>query len=215
MATDYQGNSKKAKEEVAKPAKTVEKIVTGEVVVKKRGLGKKLKDAFILADPKSVFFYVVSDVLVPAARTMILDATYNGMRRMVLGDTVARNLHSASQSRTSYQTPPQRGYSTIPYGSNPIGPPQGPRRNPARISNVDTFLFSDKADAERTLEVMMNIIDQYDVVTLADFNKMIGAKINYTDDKWGWTLLPGADIQQSDHGYLLILPQPEPINEQR
>jgi hypothetical protein len=212
MATDYQGNSRKSKEE--KPAKSIEKIVTGEVVPKKKSIGKKFKETFILADPKSVFRYVLSDVMLPAARMMVIDATYNGLRKILLGETVARNMQSGSQSRTVYQTPVQRGYSTMPYPSAAIGATSaqpGPRRNPSRHIPVDTYLFTDKNDAERTLQQMQDIIDQYDVVTLADFNTMAGLKGNYTDEKWGWAILPGADIQSHPDGWLLILPPPEAV----
>ncbi len=66
---DYQGNSKKQKETAVVPPKNVERVIVSEVIVQKRGLGRKFKDLFIAADFKSVVHYVAYDVCIPAAKT--------------------------------------------------------------------------------------------------------------------------------------------------
>lgn len=209
MATDYQGNSRKGKEEAAKPKKEVEKVITGEVVIKKKSIGRKIKEIFIAADPKTVAAYVIGEVLLPAARNMVVDGMNAGISRMMYGDAARR--YGQTGSRTIYNSPIVRQYPNTPYPPYPPAPPPGPRRNPARTNSTDTFLFSAKDDAERVLQTMQDIIDQYGLVSLADVNSMIGEIGNYTDEKWGWVILPGADIRQTRDGYLLMLPQAEAI----
>lgn len=202
--TDYQGNSRKKKEEATKPAKSIEKVITGDVVKKKRSVGRKFKDIFIVADPKSVFRYVVGEVLLPAAKNMFVDAVNAGSKRMVYGEAATR-MHNLG-SKTTYHTPVSRPYPNAAYPS----PPPSPRRIP-RQNMADTFQFSQKVDAEMVLQTMQDIIDKYGMVTLADVNEMIGETGAYTDEKWGWALLPGADIIQNREGFLLILPPVEAI----
>ncbi len=72
---DYQGNSRKSKEtEKAPVVKNIEKVVVTDVIIQKRGVGRKFKDLIIAADFRSVLHYVAYDVCVPAARNMVFDA---------------------------------------------------------------------------------------------------------------------------------------------
>ncbi len=88
---DPQANSRKSIEtQGGKPPskEKVEKVViTGEVITKKKGLGRKFKELFVSADAKSVIAYVAADVLLPAARNMIVDASTKGIERMMYGES--------------------------------------------------------------------------------------------------------------------------------
>ena len=81
---DYKSNSNKAKEpSKPKVEKKVQRVVSGEVIVHKKSLGQKIKGLFIEADFKSVMRYIVSDVLLPAARNTVVDASTKGIERMM------------------------------------------------------------------------------------------------------------------------------------
>jgi hypothetical protein len=48
-------------------------------------------------------------------------------------------------------------------------------------------------------------------VSVADLYELLGVAADHTDQKWGWRTLGGASVRRVRDGYLLDLPQPEPI----
>lgn len=205
---DYTSNSKKSKETgPAKKDKTVEKVVTGEVVVQKKGLGRKFKELFIEADFRSVAGYVVSDVLIPAAKNMIVDSGTKGVERMMYGDTSPhrRGMNRGNGSRvTMYNSPINRGH-------REIGPSRRPPMEPRGRRPQADFILASRDEADLVLERMNDIIDNYDVVNVADLNELLGMPTTYTDNKFGWVYLGDTQIRQIREGYLLDLPPAEPI----
>ncbi len=203
---DYQSNSKKAKEQASKKPekdKNVEKVVVGEVVVQKKSLGRKVKDIFVEADLKSVLRYVGTDVLIPAARNMIVDASTKGVERMMYGESTIRRRGYGAGPRVTYNNPINRGY------RDPVGRPQLPSRSP-RLRR-DDFILSSREEAELVLERMNDIIDTYEVASVADLNDLVGMPTSHVDNKWGWVYLGDVQIRQIREGYLLDLPPAEPI----
>ncbi len=111
---DYQGNSKKMKETDKIPAKKVERVVVNDVILQKKSIGRKFKDIFIEADFKTVIRYVGSDVLIPAARNMILDASSKGVERLLYGESAVRRRNFGQGSHITYNNPISRGYRDAP-----------------------------------------------------------------------------------------------------
>lgn len=208
---DYQGNSKKDKEaEEKKAEKKIEKVVSGEVIVVKRSLGRKIKDAISNADFQSVFSYVVHDVLLPSAKNMIVDAAGRGVERAVYGEAASRRgyrgIGGNGYSRIQYNTPVNRGYREPPPSRAPGGVVHGPRRQ-----SQDDIILSDKGEAERVVEVLNDVIDQYDSVSVADLNDLLGQPTTHVMNKWGWTVLGNVPIRQLREGYLIDLPPAGPL----
>ena len=202
---DYQSNSNKDKEKkTSKPEKTVEKVVVGEVVVQKKSVGRKFKDIFIEADLKSVLRYVGTDVLLPAARNMIVDSATKGVERMMYGDSRPRPRHGPGP-RITYNSPISRSY------TDPRARPQLPVRGSSRLRR-DDFILSSREEAELVLERMNDILDTYEVASVADLNDLVGMPTSHTDNKWGWVYLGDVQVRQTREGYLLDLPPAEPIS---
>ena len=197
---DYQANSKASKNPEKKDKK-IEKVVTGEVVQKSKPVGRKLKDIFINADFGSVAQYVGYEVLIPAARNMIVDSFTKGIERMMYGESRPRQRHG-NGPRFSYNTPVSR-----PYRDPRTRPPMGVERARSR----DDIIVSTREEGELVLERMNDIIDGYDVVSVSDLYEMVGFPSTHTDYKWGWTHIGGASVKQVREGYLLDLPSPEPL----
>lgn len=202
---DYQGNANKDKEPSKVPEKNVEKVISGEVVVKKKSLGRKFKDTFIEADFKSVVKYVISDVLLPAARNMIVDASTKGIERMMYGDSAIRRRNFGPGPRVTYNNPINRGYRNAPASRAPGG------AVPISRHSRDEFVLSSREEAEIVLERMNDIIDKYEVVSVADLNELVGFPTSHVDNKWGWGYLGDVQIRQIREGYLMDLPPAEPI----
>lgn len=202
---DYQGNSKKEKEASNLPEKKVEKVVVGEVVVQKKSIGRKFRDLFIEADFKSVARYVVSDVLLPAIRNTIVDASTKGIERMMYGDSAIRRRNYGPGPRITYNNPLSRGYRAAPPPRSPMG-----MVTPGRHVR-DEFILSSREEAELVLERMNDIIDQYQVASVADLNELVGLHHTHVDQNWGWEYLGDVPIRQIREGYLIDLPPAEPI----
>jgi replication-associated recombination protein RarA len=66
-------------------------------------------------------------------------------------------------------------------------------------------------DAEDVLDQLRILIDQYDVVRVADLYDLCDITSDFTDQKWGWYDLRSARIRSVRGGYSLDLPPTEAI----
>jgi hypothetical protein len=188
----------------AKPE--VLKVISGDAVQQKKTLKRRFKEVFVGADIKGASSYIVVDVLYPAMRNMIVDATTKGVERFVYGDTRPRSRSGQHRQRTSYNTPVNRG------GRSMMLPDQPPHRTSQPIRPLsDDIVISTYEDAEQALSGLCELIDDYEMVTVADFKALLGMPSAFVDHKWGWTDLTNVSTTQIRDGYLLNLPNPEPL----
>ncbi len=150
-------------------------------------------------------------VLVPAAKNMLLDAVNKGSEILIYGETASRRRGMGQGPRITYNSPVnRRGFSDSPLQ---YAPPQRPGAGTAhvgRLASTDLILTT-REEADSVLENMTNIVDQYQVASVADLNEIVGLPTNPIDNKWGWSNLSGATVRQIREGYLLDLPPAEPI----
>lgn len=200
---NFPGNSNKGKEIAkSKPEKKVEKVVTGEVVQKHKTIGERFRGIFLGGELKPVTKYIAAEVLLPALRNMIVDATSKGVERMIYGEVAARRGNMRSGPRVSYNNPIDRGARPRAYL------PDQPVR---RSRDVNNIILSSRAEAELVVERLNDIIEQFDVTSVADLHDLVGLPTTYVDNKWGWTNLHYVDVRQVREGYLIDLPPVEAI----
>lgn len=203
--TDYTGNTNRSKQ-VPQEEKQIEKVVTGAVVVKKRTFGQKFKSVFFGGEFKSAARYVTADVLLPAIRNLMVDATTRGVERIVYGDSrVMPRRPTVYGSRIQYNSPVvRRDRAYLPdQPSRPLG------RQVRRETN--DLVLASRDEAETVLERLNDIIDKYQVASLADLYDLTGLPTTHVDNKWGWTDLHNVEIRQVRDGYLLDLPPVEEV----
>jgi hypothetical protein len=212
---DYQGNSNKGKETAdnkEEPKKNLEKVITGDVVSRKKGIGARFKEVFFGADLHTAAQYVVSDVLLPTLRDLVVDTVSKGVDRLVYGNNAPRR-----------GRPGPINYSgRYRYSSNPLAQQVGrqtylPDQRPVERwsqgrRTFENLIVASRQDADNVVEALGNIIDQYEVVSVADINELIGQESNHIDQKWGWTSLPRVGIRQVREGYEISLPPLEEIS---
>lgn len=220
MADEFPGNSQRripAKPEVKKeaPEKKVEKVVSGEVVRRKPGLGKRIKAVFMGGDSQSVKDYVILEVIIPALKDTITDAVTGGIERMVFGDSVRPGGRRGSRN---YPGPSnQFNYAGIS-NRNAVAPGRSdPRQHLSRQAQMthqfDEVIFPTRADAEAVLSEMFVLLDQFEVVTVSEFLELSGISGNFTDHKYGWTDLRSVRAHRvRGNGYILDMPPTEPID---
>lgn len=202
---DYQSNANKDRE--PKTEKHIEKVVTGEVVQKPKGIGRKFKDIFFGGDAKAALRFVSSDVLLPALRNLIVDMTSKGIERVVYGESSYRRRPTDYRPRVQYNNP-------IYYRpQDPRGPnlPDQSRAYRTKRREPNDIILGTREEADVVVERMIDIIDKYQVVSLADLYDLLGLEGSYIDNKWGWTYLNNIEVRQVREGYLLDLPPLEEI----
>lgn len=207
---DYQSNSKNRRETDARPPKVVERVVASEVIVQKKGVFRKFRDLFIEADLRTVVRYVASDVLLPAAKNMLLDAVNRGTERTLYGEAAVRRRNFGAGPRITYNNPVSRSYGGSPLRNAPPVSVE-PRLGGSGRYNRNEFILTSREEGELVLERMNDIIDTYEVVSVADLNDLVGLPTSHVDNKWGWTNLSATQIRQVREGYLVDFQPAEPI----
>jgi hypothetical protein len=214
---DYGSNSNKGKETpidgtAAPKEKVITKVTTGEVVVHKKTVGKKVKEALIGADTKSVAIFVLTQKIVPAVKLLVVDAGSAALERFMYGENAVqrRTLGQMQGSRVIYNTPPSRGDRRTPGSGLQLGVPR-PGVASMRAASNDDYVLTSKEEAELVLDNMRGVIDAYDVVSVADLNELVGFEAKHTDNNYGWRSLSGARVISTRDGYLLDLPPAQQI----
>jgi len=210
---DYQGNSNKEKTVVDK-LKTVErapqeKVVTGTVIVKDKTLGSRFKNVFFGGDLNTSAKYVAAEVLLPALRNLALDMLQKGGERLIFGDTAPRrrSIPTTYSSRVQYNNP-------AVVRRTQYLPDQPAERWVATTNkkSIDDIVVALKEDADVVVERVSDIVDQYEVVSVADVYEMLGLPSSHIDNKWGWTQLPHIELRQVREGWRLSFPPLEELS---
>jgi hypothetical protein len=205
---DYPPNSDASKRNPLDDKK-VERITSGEAKRKKKSLGKQFKETFVGGDARTAARYVVMDVLVPAARDMIVDMGVAGIEKFIFGEARRRRgptpPPSGPQGYFNYNRP------YTPTGSRMTGPERVMSRRARAAHDFDEVVLESRAEAEEVINRLFEIVSRYESATVADLYELVGLSSVHTDHKWGWTNLRGAGVSTTRDGYLLDLPEPEPL----
>lgn len=193
-------NREKASEETSR---VIKPVVTKGVKEKQPSLGAKVKESIVGDDARSVSEYLLMDVVIPATKRTISDVVSQGIDRLLFGEVRSRP-RSGETRYTSYSARSR-------YASEPRSIYAEPRNISYRSRAQHDFselVIEDRGEAEAVIDQLGNIIDQYSVATVADLYDLVGISSSFTDRKWGWDDIRGAEIRRTRDGYLLILPRP-------
>lgn len=202
---EFPPNSEKSK---AGSDKNIERVTSGEVTRKKRSLRKQFSEVFIAGSMKSAVNYVVLDVLLPAAKDMVVEAGDAWLRKLIFGDSFRRRGGS---------TTPQSGPTGYVHYNRP-GPPwsSSPQRTLSREArarhNFDEIILESRVEAEEVIDRLYDVVNKYEFASVADLYELVGLSATHTDHKWGWSNIRGAGVSRVRDGYLLDLPNPEPLD---
>ena len=190
---EYKSNSHRSKEQTSD--KKVEKVISSNAKVKKRSA---LSD-----DIQNIKSYVVMDVLIPAAKKAISDIVTNGIDMILYPGGNGRPKRS-NANHVSY-----RSY----YDNRDRDRRYDPETRSRRSSySYDDIIIDTRAEAEEVLERIDELLDTYNVVSVADLYDLVGISCSYTDNKYGWTNLRNAEVIRVRDGYFLKLPKAGPID---
>lgn len=202
---DFKPNSNRYKQEMAKtPEKRekVEKVVTGIAKTKKRNGMKKFAGSIVSSDVDTVTQYLLTEVLIPAAKRTISDIVTNGIDMLLYNEAGRSHRRNGGGSKFNY--------------SGCFDRPSEPRR--AGSANrtgfdYDEIIFDSRGDAELVLEGMEMMIEKYGRISVADLYDMADvSNTNFAAHKYGWADIRNARVAHVRDGYILNLPHPMPID---
>jgi hypothetical protein len=208
---EFPPNSKKA-QEGSREGPRVERVTSADAVRRKRSLGKQFKETFISGDAKTAWHHVLLNVLIPSGQDMFAEAWHAAVDKMIYGE------HRSGRRRGYGSAPPSGATGYINYrgmsqqDDRPPMPRGISRRARAR-NDFDEIILASRSEAEEVLDRLFEVISRYEEASVADLYELTGLESSHTDHKWGWTDLRGASVARvRSGGYLLNLPDPEPLN---
>lgn len=202
---DYKSNSHKSKETPKLPAerKKLDKVVSGDVKVKKKSGVHKFTDVFISEDVSNVKTYILMDVLVPAIKKAVSDIVTNGIDMILYGGNGGPKKRTTNSSYISYNNYSDRNRREIhSYGTTTT----------RTGYSYDEISIPSRGEAEEVLSRMDELIETYGMVSVADFYDLVGVTGEYTDNKYGWTNIRNAEVVRARDGYVIKLPKALPFN---
>lgn len=202
---EYPPNRFDSGKEEPREEKKIERVTQTAAIRRKKSLGRKFKDLFFGGDARSTGHFIVNSVLIPAAKDMIVEAGREGVEKLVRGDSYRRR-NSPSSGPMGYTS-----YNRRTMDPRVTAPPR-PLSSRARARHdFDEIILNTRQEAEEVIERMFDIVSRYDSVTVSDLYELVGIRSTHVDHKWGWTDMRGAGVARTKDGYLLELPDIQPL----
>lgn len=207
---DYPSNSIKSREESkvadispTKRKKSAENTVPIEVKKKKKSFGQRFKEAFIGQSVGSVTDYVLWEVIVPYVKKLLAESANTAINLALFGDAKPRWKNS------------DRSHTSMASVYNERNSANSRRRTRHNRPDVQDFLFPSEEQATQVLDMLIDEVSTYEVVSLADFYSEVNEPVVPVDSKWGWRKrdFEGADVSEiPGEGWILDLPPAKPID---
>lgn len=200
---DYKPNSNKYKEEqkALQAAKPVAKpVVSGKTRTKKNEVRKFTGD-FFAEDWESIKKFIKHDILIPALKRTVYDVFEGSLSRAMFGGQGGGSRHRSTADKVSY-----RDYTASSRKSDNY------RSGTRSVLDYDDIIFDSRGDAEAVLTTMIDIIDQYEEVSVAALYELANVRnAPHTANKYGWDNLSRAYVDRNRDGYVIKLPRATPL----
>lgn len=202
---ELKSNANVDKEGIKVPPIPLKKVIgrPGRIRRRKKSPLSKLTSVLFGEDAKQVIDYILHDVLIPAAKSTITDMVTGGIERLVYGDEGARS----SRLRRD------KGQSVVSYSSFYKDRDRQTQRPKRRGRTIDDLIFDKREEADRILDNLLAILEEYECVSVADLYDAVGITSNdFTIQNYGWTNLRDASVDRIRGGFLLNLPETEALS---
>ncbi len=178
-----------------------------QAVRKQVPLTRRIARSLLNESSQDIGSYILYDILIPAAKSMITDSIQSGIEMLIYGETGQRRRPSHGRS----------GAPNVSYGSfyrNDRRDERPQKRFSNARFNIDEIVFKNGSDAADVLSALCDHIEEYDAVSVAEFYDYAGVVgATHTDHKWGWTgsELSNAYCTHTRGGYVIVLPEPKEL----
>lgn len=185
-----------------KDDKHIEAVAQGTKVSKSKSKARRIAEIFVGGDLKETAEHVRDDVAIPALKNFLYDSLSEGLQRLLWGET--RTDRRRNSTHRDYV-----GYSRRAREPRPA--PQTNTRYSRATQGFDDVVLATRTEAESVLSRMYDLIERYNMVTVAEFYSLVGISAEFTDENWGWRDLRSANIQHIRDGFRINLPKPEEL----
>lgn len=175
--------------------KKLSPVVSGSTSVTKNTDPSNLVSKFLVDGVKTAGKSMISDVLFPQCKQAVYNAIISGINVLFWGPG------GMKKSTTVLGTGTKVNYA----GANKAASVQKVTATVKATMDPEDVTFETRMDAQNVYDTMLEVIDQYEKVSLADFLELANvANDNFTYRKYGWTNLPPADIRRLGNGSYYI-----------
>lgn len=188
--------------------KDIKRVTSEEPKRRKKPLGTRFKETFIAEDMHGIKDFVIFEILIPQLKYALSDAISGGVRRML----------NVEAPRPRYQpNAPQSGptgyvsYNRYSMSNRDPEPPRQLSRRGRSTHDFDEIILSSRVEADEVIDRLYDLVSKYDSASVADLYELTGVMSNHQDQRWGWTDLRGAGVLRVRNGYLLNLPEAQPL----
>ena len=185
-----------------KDDKHVEAVAQGKKVSKSKSKARRIAEIFVGGDLKETAEHVRDDVAIPALKNFLYDSLNEGLQRILWGET--KNDRRRNSTHRDYV-----GYSRRAREPRPTQ--QTTSRYSRVAQGIDDVVLATRTEAESVLSRMYDLVENYNMVTVAEFYSLVGISAEFTDENWGWKDLRSANIQHIRDGFRINLPKPEEL----
>ena len=195
---EYRSNSLKIRDGTTEQIedRKINPVVSGTATTQKRSGLRRFKESIIAEDMNSVGSWILAEVLIPSFKKLLYDVITDGANMFIYGKS------SSSKSLSTMSKVSYGNFYSKSYGDSLRA---GSTNN---SFDYDNIIFTNRGDAEAVLTGMEDILDQFDVVSVADLYELADvAAPNWTANKYGWTSLKGSQVLRCRDGYLIKLPR--------
>lgn len=206
MATEHIPSGANKYHEGKKP-KDIRQVTSGAVTTRKPSQGRKFLSAFFKSDIKTLKEYLIEDQIIPSLQEIALRT----FEMLIFGDS-SRSSASGSKGRGPGWTE-KKQYNKS--GSVTRSASRSGEKSSGMskfIPEVDEVYLETRGDAERTVEYLKYLLDEYDEVTVADLYESVGKTADWSLNSLGWTDLDNVYVTHTRWGYRIELPRPEPLD---
>lgn len=175
--------------------KKLSPVVSGSTSVTKNTDPSNLVSKFLVDGVKTAGKSMISDVLFPQCKQAVYNAIISGINVLFWGPG------GMKKSTTVLGTGTKVNYA----GANKAASVQKVTATVKATMDPEDVTFETRMDAQNVYDTMLEVIDQYEKVSLADFLELANVpNDNFTYRKYGWTNLPPADIRRLGNGSYYI-----------
>lgn len=180
--------------------KHLDKVVTGNVTIKKKSEGRKILEKIFPSVGSDLKTTLMDDVIFPMLKNGLLEAV--GRILWPNGDGPVRSSSFGGGTRINYSgfSKPQARQHYIPAGST-VG------------FDYDRIAFETRGDAEAVLMALDENIDAYGFATVGAFYEAAGVTTNNAQvEKFCWRSIGDAKVAQVGGGWIIRMPRPMPLD---
>lgn len=180
--------------------KHINKVVTGNVTIKKKSEGRKILEKIFPSAGSDLKTTLMDDVIFPMLKNGLWEAV--GRILWPNGDGPVRSSSFGGGTRINYSgfSKPQARQHYIPAGST-VG------------FDYDRIAFETRGDAEAVLMALDENIDAYGFATVGAFYEAAGVTTNNAQvEKFCWRSIGDAKVAQVGGGWIIRMPRPMPLD---